>query len=135
MANKPKPDRAEVLRKYREIIPRDVREEILTALLDSRQSDDFEGFISTARFITAHILVGNIPAEVADSVKGYLELIFTATTAHQLASGGGKGKTTADSVARARKAARGKLEARVNLEETPEGLKVNLNVIPSEEVQ
>lgn len=118
---KSKPDPAATLAAYRDLIPATVRNDILDHLLRARLRG-FEDFVDATTYVMAHVLVGNVPPEVADSLKGYFELLFTAVSAQQLT--GGKGKVTADAVERARAASRPRIEPRVHLEQTSEGLKV-----------
>ena len=134
MAKKSTQDAAKTLEEYRALIPASVRTEILTTLLEEREKG-FTEFIDMTTYIMAHVLVGNVPVEVAECLKGYLELLFTATTANQLAtkSATGKQRVTAEGVALARKAQQAQLEGRVVLEQTKEGLKVKVGVVDAQD--
>lgn len=115
---------------YRDLIPPKVREEILNQLLAARLRG-FDEFVDVTTFVIAHTLVGNIPPEVADTLKGYFELLFTAVSASALVNKAGGKTITAEAVERARAASRSRLESRVNLEQTSEGLKViGLDIVP-----
>lgn len=111
----------ESLKDYREAIPPEVRDAVLETLIEARMRG-FDDFVDAATFVMAHVLVGNIPADVAETLKGYFELLFTAVTAHRATSGGGA--VDAKSVERARLAARSRLESRVELIQTENGLEV-----------
>ena len=131
MGKPPRADDAVLsLQAYRDMIPADVRAEVLDTLLKARMSG-FQDFVDTTTYVMAHVLAGNIPTNVADSMRGYLELLFTAVSANALATKGVPGGLTADHVRGAAAASKGRLTANVILDDTPDGLKVDLAVVPT----
>lgn len=127
----PKKDPVAEFERYRSMIPPDVRQDILDTLLEARIRG-FTDFVDATTLVMAHVLVGNIPADVAESLKGYFELLFTAVSAHRMDSGS-EGGVSAKALERARMASEKGLEARVILDDTPDGLKIRTGVgIPVE---
>jgi hypothetical protein len=126
---------SEELKLYRELITPEVRADILNSLLAARKQG-FAEFVDMTTFIVAHTLAGNIPTHVADSVKGYLELLFTAISAQALTTTGADGnpRVTAEAVSAARELSRKRLEGRTILDMTPDGLQVRLGIeaVPKE---
>lgn len=108
-----------------------LREQILDVLL-SKEIEGFQDFVTTVQGVIAHVLVGDIPPERAEVLTKYFELLFTAVSAHALTDGEGGGKVTADAVAKARAASRARLESRVDLEQGPNGLQVNLDIVEAQ---
>jgi hypothetical protein len=65
-----------ILAEHRQRIPAEVREEIKLRIV-SAQIRGYDEFADCLTYIAAETLAGNIPVEVADSVRKYLELMLT----------------------------------------------------------
>lgn len=72
---------------FRDAVPAEVRDQIKLRLLENA-AGSLDGFLDATQFITAHILAGDIPPEVADAARKYLELMLTAIVMQNMRSDG-----------------------------------------------
>ena len=66
-----------ILAEHRQRVPAKIREEIKLRIV-SAQILGYDEFADCVAYIAAETLAGNIPVEVADSVRKYLELMLTS---------------------------------------------------------
>jgi len=93
---KPNPSTLEDFYKH---VPAEVREEIKGQILKAYISD-MDGFIEATQYIIAQLLCGNIAPDVANSAKGYMELLFTAVSAKLIHEREAKNATPSNVMAR-----------------------------------
>ncbi len=80
-------------------VPADVREDIKGYLLRAH-IEGMDGFIEATQYIIAQLVAGNIAPEVANSAKGYMELLFTAVSAKLIHEKESKDATPSNVMAR-----------------------------------
>ncbi len=80
-------------------VPVEVREQIKAQLLRAH-IEGLDGFIEATQYIIAQLVSGNIAPEVANSAKGYMELLFTAVSAKMIHEREDKSATPSNVMAR-----------------------------------
>jgi hypothetical protein len=80
MGKEPKPSEWE---RYREVVPKHVRENLKTRLLEAEMMG-YSSFLKMATFITAEVVSGNIPPSIATEARAWAELVMTAIAAKQM---------------------------------------------------
>ena len=78
-----KPNGSSTLEDFYKHVPANVRENIKAHLLRAH-IEGLDGFIEATQYIIAQLVSGNIAPEVANSAKGYMELLFTAVSAQMI---------------------------------------------------
>ena len=81
--NKFQKSKGSTLEDFYKHVPAKVREEIREHLLQAHV-EGMDGFIEATQYILAQLISGNIAPDIANSAKGYMELLFTAISAKMI---------------------------------------------------